>query len=110
MEKRVFKHCDGGKIIIANIEGDSLVTLRDQVKREDLGDGEYFSLTEEEVIGATMSKVPYIEVREQDGDGVNVLRWETKEALIRYIDEANGEITGWTEAQNLCGHPYTTCP
>ncbi|MGI6782890.1 MAG: hypothetical protein ACOX5A_01575 [Aminivibrio sp.] len=41
---------------------------------------------------------------------VTILGGEGKWALIRYIDEANGEITGWTEAQNLCGHPYTTCP
>ncbi|NLK19844.1 MAG: SH3 domain-containing protein [Synergistaceae bacterium] len=41
---------------------------------------------------------------------VKILGGEGKWALIRYIDENKGEVTGWTEAQNLCGHPYTTCP
>lgn len=43
-------------------------------------------------------------------ESVTILGGEGKWALIRYIDESKGEVIGWTDAENLCWHPYTTCP
>lgn len=41
---------------------------------------------------------------------VKILGGEGEWALIRYIEEGKDEVIGWMAAENLCGHPYTTCP